>query len=236
MPHGASAFWAQAPCFVMSCGEEDTPRMVFHIAVCSPDSGLRTAVQRGCIGYFARRADGCIVEQLPGADALLERDAAGARYELILIELEGSPVPAGLAAAEMLRRRGRRGALAFLARTPAHAYAAYQLEAMQYLLTPVREQALYRLLDRAVEPEYGPTLAVNTARRAAAAALWRDRVSGMYPSCGAFPPVQRGGCALAVPAGPVLSGGTAFAGGWPLFAAPPVLCGQPGPGRAGLPR
>lgn len=83
--------------------------MVFHIAVCSPDSGLRTAVQRGCIGYFARRADGCIVEQLPGADALLERDAAGARYELILIELEGSPVPAGLAAAEMLRRRGRRG-------------------------------------------------------------------------------------------------------------------------------
>lgn len=163
MLHGASAFWAQAPCFVMSCGEEDTPRMVFHIAVCSPDSGLRTAVQRGCIGYFARRADGCIVEQLPGADALLERDAAGARYELILIELEGSPVPAGLAAAEMLRRRGRRGALAFLARTPAHAYAAYQLEAMQYLLTPVREQALYRLLDRAVEPEYGPTLAVNTA-------------------------------------------------------------------------
>ena len=103
------------------------------------------------------------MEQLPGADALLERDAAGARYELILIELEGSPVPAGLAAAEMLRRRGRRGALAFLARTPAHAYAAYQLEAMQYLLTPVREQALYRLLDRAVEPEYGPTLAVNTA-------------------------------------------------------------------------
>ena len=63
----------------------------------------------------------------------------------------------------VLRRRGRRGALAFLARTPAHAYAAYQLEAMQYLLTPVREQALYRLLDRAVEPEYGPTLAVNTA-------------------------------------------------------------------------
>ena len=46
MPHGASAFWAQAPCFLMSCGGGDTPRMVFHIAVCSPDNGLRTAVQR----------------------------------------------------------------------------------------------------------------------------------------------------------------------------------------------
>ena len=35
-----------------------------------------------------------------------------------------------------------------------------------------------------------PTLAVNTAA-GPAAALWRDRVSGVYPSCGAFPPVQR---------------------------------------------
>lgn len=137
--------------------------MVFHIAVCSPDGGLRAAVQRGCIGYFDRRADGCIVEQLPSVEALLERDAAGARYELTLIELEPGPAPAGLAGAETLRRRGRRGTLAFLAHSPAHAYAAYQLDAMQYLLAPLREQALYRLLDRAVEPEYGPALAVHTA-------------------------------------------------------------------------
>ena len=34
---------------------------------------------------------------------------------------------------------------------------------MQYLLLPLQEQELYRLLDRAVEPEYGPTLAVSTA-------------------------------------------------------------------------
>ena len=137
--------------------------MVFHIAVCSPDGGLRAAVQRGCIGYFARRADGCIVEQLPSVEALLQRDAAGARYEQTLIELEPCPTPAGLAGAGALRRRGRRGALAFLAHSPAHAYTAYRLEAMQYLLLPLQEQELYRLLDRAVEPEYGPTLAVSTA-------------------------------------------------------------------------
>lgn len=76
-------------------------------------------MQRGCIGYFARRADGCIVEQLPGADALLERDAAGARYELILIELEGSPVPAGLAAARCCAAGAAGGRWRFLARTPA---------------------------------------------------------------------------------------------------------------------
>ena len=49
--------------------------MIFHIAVCSPDPVLRGRVQRHCMEYYARRADACIVEQLPGVDALLARAA-----------------------------------------------------------------------------------------------------------------------------------------------------------------
>lgn len=45
--------------------------MIFHIAVCSPDPVLRGRVERQCLEYYARRADACIVEQLPGVDALL---------------------------------------------------------------------------------------------------------------------------------------------------------------------
>ena len=72
--------------------------MIFHIAVCSPDPVLRGRVERQCLEYYARRADACIVEQLPGVDALLARDAEGTRYELYLVELTAGNAPAGLRA------------------------------------------------------------------------------------------------------------------------------------------
>ena len=56
--------------------------MIFHIAVCSPDSVLRSRVERQCLDYYARRDDACIIEQLDSPEALLARDDAGERYEL----------------------------------------------------------------------------------------------------------------------------------------------------------
>ena len=113
--------------------------LIFHIAVCSPDSVLRSRVERQCLDYYARRDDACIVEQLDGPEALLARDDAGERYELYLIEL-----PSTAAAA-------------------AHAYSAYRVDAMQYLLLPVPPEQLMALLARATEPEYGPAIPVATA-------------------------------------------------------------------------
>jgi len=53
--------------------------------------------------------------------------------------------------------------MAFLAHTPAHAYSAYRVDAMQYLLLPVPPEQLMALLARATEPEYGPAIPVATA-------------------------------------------------------------------------
>lgn len=137
--------------------------MVFHIAVCSADAPLRAGLQRLCMEYFSRRPDSCIVEQFAQPSALFERDRAGSRYELYLIELGTNAPPTGLAVAAELRRRGRRAPLAFLARTPAYAYNAYRVDAMQYFLLPLRQDDFFALLGRAVEPEYGPVLYVTTA-------------------------------------------------------------------------
>ena len=134
--------------------------MIFHIAVCSPDSVLRSRVERQCLDYYARRDDACIIEQLDSPEA---RDDAGERYELYLIELPSTAAAASLRAAAALRSRGRRSPLAFLAHTPAHAYSAYRVDAMQYLLLPVPPEQLDALLARAAEPEYGPAIPVATA-------------------------------------------------------------------------
>ena len=137
--------------------------MIFHIAVCSPDPVLRGRVQRHCLEYYARRADGCKVEQLAGAAELLRRDAEGVRYELYLIELPAANPTSGLQAALQLRQLGVRAPLAFLAHTTAYAYEAFRVDAMQYLHIPFRPEQLTALLDRATEPEYGPVIAVTTA-------------------------------------------------------------------------
>lgn len=137
--------------------------MIFHIAICSPDGALRSRLEHQCMEFFARREDACIVEQLQGPETLLQQDAAGLRYELYLIELAAVARPEGLTAAAELRRRGRRAPLAFVARTPAHAYSAYRVDAMQYLLLPVPPEQLDALLARAAEPEYGPAIPVATA-------------------------------------------------------------------------
>ena len=137
--------------------------MIFHIAVCTPDTLLFSRIQRQCMEYYSRRADACIVVWVDGPAALLEQDAAGERYELYLIELTNEAAPLGLRAAGALRSRGCRAPLAFLARTPAYAYNAYRVDAMQYLLLPFRAEQLFSLLDRATEPEYGPVVPVTTA-------------------------------------------------------------------------
>lgn len=137
--------------------------MVFHIAVCSTDAALRSGLERQCMEYYARRSGACIVEHFQTEEELLRADTAGERFELYLLELTATAAPPGLAAAVELRRRGCRVPLAFIARTPAHAYSAYRVDAMQYLMLPVRQQEMSALLNRATEPEYSPALTVNTA-------------------------------------------------------------------------
>ena len=137
--------------------------MIFHIAICSPDGALRSRLEHQCMEFFARREDACIVEQLQSPEALLQQDAAGLRYEPYRIEPAAVARPEGRTAAAELRRRGRRSPLAFVARTTAHAYSAYKVDAQQYLLLPVRPRELSALLARATEPEYGPSVTVNTA-------------------------------------------------------------------------
>ena len=70
---------------------------------CSPDSVLRSRVERQCLDYYARRDDACIIEQLDSPEALLARDDAGERYELYLIELPSTAAAASLRAAAALR-------------------------------------------------------------------------------------------------------------------------------------
>ena len=126
--------------------------MIYHIALCVADAGLRALLRRHCEGYFSRRGGACAFALYAGPEALLAADAAGRRYELAIIELAEAPagaaqgLPAGLAAAVELRRRGRLAPLAFVAHSAAWAYYAYRADALQYLPCPPDYDAVAALL------------------------------------------------------------------------------------------
>ena len=165
----------------------------------------------------------------------MQQDAAGLRYELYLIELAAVARPEGLTAAAELRRRGRRAPLAFVARTPAHAYSAYRVDAMQYLLQPVHQPEVSALLKRAVEPEYGPTLTVTTADGVRALVYAEIEYLECTHHIVHFHLTTGGGCGLPLAAGALFCCGTAAIGGRPLCAAAPLLCGQSGSSTAAVP-
>ena len=140
--------------------------MIFHIAVCSPDSVLRSRVERQCLDYYARRDDACIIEQRGhGPDGPARPGTTGRGAVRAVPHRAAVHGGRRVAGGQRLRsaRRGRRSPLAFLAHTPAHAYSAYRVDAMQYLLLPVPPEQLDALLARATEPEYGPAIPVATA-------------------------------------------------------------------------
>ena len=138
--------------------------VIFHIAVCSPDAGLRSGLERQCMEFFARRG-GRLHRGTPAGHRrpAAEGRGEGVRYDLYLLELSGSAAPVGLAAAGELRRRGA-GPRWPVARTTAHAYSA-STRWMRCNICCCRcaSGGFRPLLARATEPEYGPSVTVNTA-------------------------------------------------------------------------
>ena len=137
--------------------------MIFHIAVCSPDSVLRSRVERrvstimpggttpaSSSSWTARRP--CWPGTTPGS---------GTSCTSLSCRPRQPPRRCG----QRLHSAAGGGAARwlFLAHTPAHAYSAYRVDAMQYLLLPVPPEQLDALLARATEPEYGPAIPVATA-------------------------------------------------------------------------
>ena len=220
MPHGASAFGAPPVfCHVLRGGYT---QIVYSISLFAARTAGCGRLCSGAASATCPPGRRCVVEELPGADALLERDAA--RYELILIELEGSPVrPGGGRDAAPPGPPGGAGGF-----WPGKPHGSCGLSAGGNASVSLCGSRRCPACGR-VEPDMAPPLAVNTAAGAAAAALWRDRVSGVYPVMWCITTCQRG------PRSAGASGGTAFAGGWPLLQPHPSYVRQPGPGRAGLP-
>ena len=87
-------------------------------------------------------------ERFEQAEALLEKiEVNDYRPDLIQMDIY-MPDKMGIEAAKELRSMGHETRIVFLTTSREHALEAYQVDAVQYLVKPVEETALFSVLDK----------------------------------------------------------------------------------------
>lgn len=86
---------------------------------------------------------------LSGAELLDQAEERGG-YDLYLLDIL-MPGENGISVGKRLRQMGKQGELIFLTSSNDYAADSYEVRAFFYLLKPVEEEKLFRVLDQAVE-------------------------------------------------------------------------------------
>ena len=157
----------------MARSERGGEKGVLQIAVCDDEraaadliAGLARDWARGC-GVEAR------VDAFASADALIFSLDDGAP-DVVLLDIE-MPGASGMELARLLRERGERTQVVFVTGIIDHVFDGYDVDAVSYLLKPVRADRLFSALDRARERlgRAEPVLVVESAGETSRVAVSR---------------------------------------------------------------
>lgn len=129
----------------MSEGEKNT---MLHVAICDDDRVLLENLYREVTHWAEERELICTVEVFAAADAFLFAWEEKKDIEILLLDIE-MPGMDGMELAKRLRQRGERISIIFVTGNPDFALEGYDLEAVSYLVKPVKRDRLRAALDRA---------------------------------------------------------------------------------------
>lgn len=122
---------------------------MYRIALCDDETSELDKTEAMLETYSRRNpAYDIETERFEQAGALLEKiEADDYRPDLILMDIY-MPDKMGIEAARELRSMGYETRIVFLTTSREHALEAYQVDAVQYLVKPVEETALFSVLDK----------------------------------------------------------------------------------------
>jgi DNA-binding LytR/AlgR family response regulator len=110
--------------------------------------------------FIKRGEDVDIVEYACGEALLADMEEFYERFELIFLDIYMAEMT-GMETARKLRRLGVTSAIVFLTVTSEFAIDGYEIQAAGYLLKPLDEERLHRLLVRLLEPVERPRIAIR---------------------------------------------------------------------------
>lgn len=134
---------------------------MLHIAICDDDKILLDNLTKEVELWAREEHVVCSVEPFATADAFLFAWEDKKDIEVLLLDIE-MPGMDGMELAKWLRRKGERLSIIFVTGNPEFAPEGYELEALSYLVKPVKREKLRGALNRA-EKQSGQGAAILAA-------------------------------------------------------------------------
>lgn len=123
---------------------------MMHIAICD-DEQISLKQLTGEVEEWAKaEQEACRTENYTAADAFLFAWEEKKDIDVLLLDIE-MPGMDGIALARKLRRMGERISIIFVTGNPDFALEGYELEAVFYLVKPLKREKLWAALNRAKE-------------------------------------------------------------------------------------
>lgn len=122
---------------------------MLHVAICDDDKVLLKELEREVELWAKERQLTYTVELFATGDAFLFSWEEKRDIDILLLDIE-MPGMDGMELAKRLRQRGERISIIFVTGNPDFALDGYDLEAVSYLVKPVKRDRLRAALDRAV--------------------------------------------------------------------------------------
>jgi len=123
---------------------------MLHIAICDDDKVLLEDLRREVELWAKESREACSVELFATADAFLYAWEEKKAVEVLLLDIE-MPGMDGMELAKKLRQKGEQISIIFVTGNPGYALEGYDLEAVSYLMKPVKRERLFSALGRAKE-------------------------------------------------------------------------------------
>ena len=151
-----------------------------YIAVCDDQTEELGSLTELIGAWEEDRGTPVRVKSFRSAAALLDA-ARHERFTLYLLDIM-MPGLNGMDAAREIRGFDKAADIIFLTSSPGFAYDSYSVQALEYLLKPIRTKTLYPILDRLELRERRPQEALTLRAPAASSCACRFRSSPMWRS------------------------------------------------------
>lgn len=146
---------------------------MLHLAICDDDKRFLEYLSKEIEGWARTEQETYSVERYPSAEAFLFAWEEQKNTDILLLDIE-MPGTDGMALAKKLQHMGNPVSIIFVTGNPDFALDGYDLEAVSYLVKPVKRERLWTALCRARE---------RISRRAAiVVALFGGEVEKVYLS------------------------------------------------------
>ena len=118
---------------------------MIHFAICDDEPAQARLLSQLVSGWCAGQGEACQITCYPSAEALLFAWEDEPSADILLLDILMGQMN-GMELARRLRQRRERLQILFITGTPDFVFAGYGVEAVSYLMKPVKEEELFRCL------------------------------------------------------------------------------------------